>query len=297
MSNSISSVYEEVTNHIIAELEQGVAPWVKPWSAGGNPELPYNGVSQRQYSGVNILLLWNHVLAKGYQHASWLTFRQTKELGGYIRKGEKAVHIVYAATFTKKEKDQNTGEETERQIPFLKFYSVFNVEQVEGLPERLYSLPEPKSKGEANAGAETFLKALGATVRHIGNHAAYMPGLDYILLPQCELFESIEHYYATSLHEHTHWSGHKSRLNRDLSGRFGEEAYAAEELIAELTAAFLCAHLSIPGELRHAEYIGSWIKLFHDDKRAIFTAAAKATQAAEYLRNLAHPPVEKGAQQ
>jgi antirestriction protein ArdC len=287
MSTTISSVYEEVTNQIISELEHGVAPWVKPWSGGGNPELPYNGVSQRQYSGVNVLLLWNQTFAKGYQHASWLTFRQAKELGGFVRKGEKAVHIVYASSFTKHETDQDTGEDTERQIPFLKFYTVFNVEQVEKLPERLYSLPEQKSKAETNAGAETFIKALGAEVRHIGNHASYVPGVDYIFLPQPELFESIEHYYATSLHEHAHWSGHASRLNRDLSGRFGDQSYAAEELIAELTAAFLCAHLSIPGELRHAEYIGSWIKLFHDDKRAIFTAAAKATQAAEYLRTCA----------
>lgn len=284
MSNSKPSVYEEVTNRIIFELEEGVAPWVKPWNEGRNTELPYNGVSQRQYSGVNILLLWNQILEKGYQHASWLTYRQAKELGGYIRKGEKSVHIVYSSTYTKQDTGQDTGEDTERKIPFLKFYSVFNVEQVEGLPERLYSLSEPKSIEDANACAETFLKALGAEVRHIGNHASYVPGLDYIFLPQRERFESVEHYYATSLHEHAHWSGHTSRLNRDLSGRFGDQAYAAEELIAELTAAFLCAHLSIPGELRHAEYICAWLKLLENDKRAIFTAAAKATQAADYLR-------------
>jgi antirestriction protein ArdC len=286
MSTSISSVYEEVTRQILVELEQGVAPWIKPWCNGGNSELPRNGVSQRQYSGVNILLLWNETLAKGYQRASWLTFRQSKELGGFIRKGEKASHIVYASSYIKHEKDQDTGEDIERQIPFLKFYSVFNVEQIEGLPEHLYAVPDLKSTGEANDGAEQFLKALGASVRHIGNHAGYVPALDYIFLPKPDLFESMAHYYATSLHEHAHWSGHKNRLDRNLSGRFGDQSYAAEELVAELTAAFLCAHLSIPGELRHAEYVGSWIKLFQDDKRAIFTAASKATEAADYLRNL-----------
>ncbi len=160
---------------------------------------------------------------------------------------------------------------------------VFNVEQVAGLPESVAPLPQPVSLPDALAHVEAFLQTLGADVRHGGDRACYVPALDGIRLPPPEAFESAAHYYGTSLHEHAHWTGHTSRLNRDLAGRFGEAAYAAEELVAELGAAFLCAALSIPGRLRHAEYLGSWLKLLRHDARAIFTAASKATAAARYL--------------
>lgn len=240
--------------------------------------MPRNALSQREYTGVNVLLLWAHQ----YPEAAWLTYRQARELGGYVRKAEKATQIVYASTY-KKTKTDEAGEEAEEEIPFLKWYSVFNVEQCEGLPERLYRRNSPpKSAGCPRA--KEFLSLIGASVRHGGSEACFMPLMDLICLPKPEDFESIEHYYATSLHEHGHWSGHSSRLNRNLSNRFGDESYAAEELIAEMTAAFLCAHLEIPGKLRHTEYIVSWLRVLKKDKKAIFTAARKATEAAEYLR-------------
>lgn len=293
------SVYERVTETILAELEKGVAPWVKPWVAGAHPTLPYNAISQRRYSGVNVFLLWESALVAGYRHPAWITFRQTHSLGGHVKKGEHATYIVYASTYTKQVRDPVNGDETEERIPFLKFYAVFNIEQTAGLAARLYFVPDPKPVAEAILEVESFLTRIGADVRHGGNCAYYRPALDAIQLPEPEYFESTAHYYATSLHEHAHWTGHETRLKRDLKGRFGEEAYAAEELVAEFAAAYLCAVLAIPGKLRHAEYIGSWAALLRKDKKAIFTAAARATEAARYLEALGSPAgareVEDGA--
>lgn len=269
------SVYETVTNRIVEELEQGTVPWVKPWKT----TLPYNAVSQRAYSGVNILLLWY----TAYGQPAWLTFKQARGLGGYVKKEEKSTHIVYASTYTKKGVDSSGGE-TEEEIPFLKWYSVFNIEQCEGLPERLYQKPVPTTDVNYEQ-VEHFIADICASIKHGGSVACFVPSLDLIRLPNAEDFEGPEHYFAVSLHEHGHWSGHPARLNRNLSTRFGDESYAAEELIAELTAAFLCAHLGVPGRLRHAEYLASWLRVLKKDTKAIFTAARKATEAAEYLRS------------
>jgi antirestriction protein ArdC len=277
------SVYERVTESIVAELEKGVAPWVKPWSGGGSAMMPYNATSQRRYSGVNVLLLWDAALSRGYRSCAWLTFRQAMGLGGHVKKGEHGCSIVYASSFTKSDTDAKTGEETEKRIPFLKSYSVFNIEQTEGLPSQVYQVAEPKPLEDALEDVEAFIERIGADVRHGGDKACYMPGYDAIQLPDPGSFESAAHFYATSCHEHGHWSGAESRLNRNLTGRFGSEAYAAEELVAELTSAFLCASLSIPGKLRHTEYLGNWLSILKEDKRAIFTAASKATEAAQFL--------------
>lgn len=279
------SIYDTVTQTILEELKQGAAPWVKPWTTGDPVEEPYNVVSQRAYSGINILLLWLATLEHNFRSAGWLTFRQAKELGGTVKRGEKGTHIVYASAVRKTLTDPETGAEEEKKIPFLKGYCVFNIAQTEGLPARLYRAIAPKPLAEALEQVEAFLKGIGAQVRHGGNRAYYQPAFDFIQLPDPGQFESAPHYYATSLHEHAHWTGAEHRLYRDLSGRFGSQAYAAEELVAEMTAAFLSAHLGVPGRLRHAEYIGSWIELLTDDTKAIFTAAARATEAAEYLRS------------
>ena len=280
---SSASVYERVTEEIVRELEHGVAPWVRPWSEGSSALMPYNAVSQRRYSGVNVLLLWQSALLKGYRSNAWLTFKQARTLGGHVRKGEHGRLVVYASTFTKHETDSASGEDVEKRIPFLKGYTVFNVEQTEGLPAPLYQVVEPMAVEDAIEDVEAFLAQVGAKLRYGGDCACYTPALDVIQLPEPAQFESAAHFYATSLHEHAHWSGHESRLGRDLSGRFGSEAYAAEELVAELAAAFLCAALGIPGRLRHTEYLGSWLKILKEDKRAIFSAASKATEAARFL--------------
>jgi len=278
------SLYETITNDILAELKQGVAPWVKPWESesGGLPQMPFNAASGHRYRGVNVLLLWYASNRKGYRHPSWIGYHQALGLGGYVKKGEKSTLIVYAATFVPKE-EQDKPEAEQKRVPFLKKRDVFNVEQTANLPERLTRLPEPKPLSEAIEEVERFLHTIGATVFHGGDRAAYSPIFDRIVLPEPGTFTSTPDYYATSLHEHCHWTGHQSRLNRDFSGRFGTEAYAAEELVAELGAAYLSATLSIPGKLQHAEYIGNWITLLSHDERAIFTAASKATEAARFL--------------
>ena len=155
------SVYERVTEAILGELEQGVAPWVKPWSGGRSSELPYNATSQRRYSGVNVLLLWGESMTRGYRNPAWITFNQAKGLGGHVKKGEHGCAIVYASTYTKRVRDATNGEEKEDWIPFLKFYTVFNVEQTEGLPSHLYPVAEPKPLAEALPEVEGFLARVG----------------------------------------------------------------------------------------------------------------------------------------
>ena len=273
-----AEIYERVTNQILADLKAGAAPWVKPWAVA----LPRNVVSSRTYSGANVLLLWGAAMEHGYQVPGWLTYKQATELGGHVRKGEHGQFVVYAGQVVTE--DKTTGETS--SYSFLKHYRVFNVEQCDGLPEHLTAKPAPRPEHERLAGAESFFDAIPARVEHGGPKASYSPSRDTIYIPDRMAFETAAHYYATRAHETIHWSGHKSRLDRDLSSRFGGHGYAAEELVAELGAAFTCAHLGLKAELRHAGYIGSWIKLLGDHSRAIFTAASKASAATDYLIDL-----------
>jgi antirestriction protein ArdC len=283
-------VYERITNRIVESLEAGVRPWMKPWDAehaAGKITRPlrHNG---QPYSGVNVLMLWMEAEARGYTAPIWMTFRQAKELGGHVRKGESGSLVVYANAITRTETDDQTGEESERSIPFMKGYTVFNVEQIEGLPLHYYATATPPrlDANERIAAAENFLSHVGAEVRHGGNRAYYAPHPDYIQMPPFEFFRDPESYYATLLHEATHWTAHKSRLDRDFGRkRWGDEGYAMEELVAEIGSAFLSADLDVTPEVRddHAAYIASWIKVLKDDKRAIFTAAGHAQRAAAFL--------------
>jgi antirestriction protein ArdC len=286
-----ADVYARVTDKIIADLEQGVRPWVKPWkggNAGGAFTLPvrHNGVA---YQGINILLLWGAAAENGYQSNRWMTFKQALELGGNVRKGEHGSLVVYANKITKTETDDK-GDEIERAIPFMKGYTVFNVEQIENLPAEYQPAPEvtegkPMQLIEY---AEAFFAKTGATIRHGGNRAYYAPALDVVQMPVPEAFDTAESYAATKAHELTHWTSHQIRLNRQLGKRFGDEAYAAEELIAEMGAAFVCAQLGITPEIRedHAAYLGHWLKVLKADKKAIFTAASQAQRACDFLFSL-----------
>ena len=281
--------YQQVTDRIVADLEAGVATWVKPWRDGGTGVMPCNAVSRRYYSGVNVLVLWGAALAKGFAVPRWLTYNQAKGCGGNVRKGEKGETVFFVTRITKE------GENGEREFrPIMRYYTVFNVAQCDGIPAKYLGKEErEKTEVERIAAAEGLLKETGAKVLHGGNSAFYSHGDDSITLPPIEAFETVQHYYATSLHEHAHWTGHKDRLAREFGKRFGDQAYAAEELVAELGAAFLCAHLGIEGELRHSEYIGSWIQLLKDNPRAIFTAASKASAAADYLRGFSEEELEQ----
>ncbi|MBO4168840.1 ArdC family protein [Cereibacter azotoformans] len=281
-------VYEKVTSKIIADLEKGDLSWLKPWS-GGNMDgriikpLRHNA---QPYSGINILMLWGAAMEGGYVSPYWMTFKQAQEYGAHVRKGERGNLVVYANTITKTEEGEN-GQDEERKIPFMKGYTVFNVEQIEGLPKHYYAKPpqiiDPALRIDQ---AETFFASTGADIRHGGNSAHYSGGSDHVQMPAFEAFRSPEAYYATLAHELTHWTKHKSRLDRDFGRKsWGDEGYAREELVAELGAAFLCADLALTPEPRedHAAYIQSWLKVLKEDKRAIFSAAAHAQRAADFL--------------
>jgi antirestriction protein ArdC len=280
------SLYAEVTARIIAELEAGRFPWVQPWdnvpAAAG---LPRNAASGRTYSGINILLLWGAVIDRGYPTQNWLTFAQALDGGGSVRRGEKGVAIVFADRFVpeaEKQRAEQSGADP-REVPFLKRFTVFNVAQCDGLPERMSAAPAPLPECQRIPVAEALIAATGADFRIGGNRAFYCPSEDYVAVPPQPAFRAQIDYYRTALHELGHWTGHPSRLARDFSGRFGTPAYAREELTAELASAYLCASLSIQPTVRHADYIGSWLEVLKGDERAIFRAAARASRAADFL--------------
>jgi antirestriction protein ArdC len=279
-------LYAEVSTRILAELERGAAPWIKPWSATAGMNTPCNAATNRPYSGCNIVLLWMAANA-GYRTPRYLTFKQALDLGGNVRKGEHGTKVYFVKQL--QVADRNGEEGKTRIVPMMREYTVFNVDQCEGLPDRVLTLGEVmvRNADQRDPTIDEFLGSSGVEIREGMGEAYYRPGADFISLPRFEAFKSAATFYATAFHELGHATGHKSRLDRDLRGRFGGKAYAAEELIAELCAAYLCAEFSIDGELRHAGYIQSWIGLLKTDCRAFFTACSKAQAAADYLRGLA----------
>ncbi|SAL82396.1 antirestriction protein-like protein [Caballeronia arvi] len=288
---SLPDVYSRVTDKIIADLEQGVRPWVKPWKGGnadGRISLPvrHNGAP---YQGINILLLWGEQIEKSFQSNRWMTFKQAHALGANVRKGEHGTLVVYANKVTKTDTDDQ-GDEIEREIPFMKGYTVFNVDQIENLAAEYRTDTEPVNSEplELIEDAEAFFAKTGAVIRHGGDKAYYAPVQDIVQLPIPESFDTAQSYAATKAHEITHWTSHQTRLDRQLGKRFGDDAYAAEELIAEMGAAFLCAQLGLTPEVRedHAAYLDHWLKVLKADKKAIFTAASQAQKACEFLFSL-----------
>lgn len=299
MSNTTEAprqdVYSRITNQIVTALEQGVKPWTQPWNAAhaaGHVSRPlrHNG---QPYAGINVLTLWATAMTAHYAAPIWMTFKQAIELDGHVRKGEKGSPVVYADTMRRTETDDATGNEAERVIPFLKAYTVFNVEQIDGLPAHFYARAETiRNPDQRIADAEAFFSATRADIRHGGDSAYYSPGLDYIQMPAFDAFRDAQSYYATLAHEATHWTRHALRLDRNFGQkRFGDAGYAREELVAELGAAFLCADLGLRLEDRadHAAYIGHWLSVLKEDKRAIFAAAAHAQRAADYLAAFSRP--------
>lgn len=271
-------IYQQVTDKIIAELESGNLPsWVKNWSAGAGSDC--NVISKKPYNGINTIILGMSGFASPY----WGTYKQWLSIGAQVSKGSKGTHIIYYSPVEKGTKITEAGEVKEYSY-ILKSYTVFNADQVTGWEAP--AMPATKSFNDV-ASIEALTAKSGAIIKFGGDRAFYAPESDYIGMPEKLQFNNESSYYATLLHELAHWSGHKSRLNRDLSGRFGGESYAAEELIAELSAAFLCARYSIAGELRHSSYIASWLRVLKNDNKAIFKAAALAQKAADYLAGFA----------
>lgn len=287
-------IYSRITNQIIQALEQGVKPWTQPWNAAhgaGHVSRPLRHNNQ-PYAGINVLTLWASAMTAHYSAPIWMTFKQAVELGGHVRKGERGSPVVYADTMHRSEADETTGRDTERHIPFLKAYTVFNVEQIEGLPTHYHAPAIAKLNPDQRiAEAEVFFASTRADIRHGGDSAYYNPAQDYIQMPSFEAFCDAQSYYATLAHEATHWTRHTTRLNRDFGRkRFGDCGYAREELVAELGAAFLCADLGVRLDDRadHAAYIGHWLAVLQEDKRAVFAAAAHAQRAVDLLKGLTH---------
>lgn len=296
-----TDLYKQVTDQIVSSLEQGVRPWIKPWSAehaAGRITRPLraNGIA---YQGINVLMLWSESVVKGYSAPIWMTFRQALELNAHVRKGERGSAVVYASTVTRSGTDTETGEDRQETIPFLKSYTVFNVEQIEGLPAHFHAIAEPRlDPVQRIERAESFFANTKADIRHGGNMAYYNINSDFVQMPPFEAFRDAESYYASLAHECTHWTRHQSRLDRDLGRkRWGDAGYAMEELVAELGSAFLCADLDLTPAIRedHAAYIANWLEVLKNDKRAIFSAAAHAQKAADYLARLQASDSEQAA--
>lgn len=295
-----NDLYREITGKIIAELEQGTVPWVRPWRSGKEGRslsLPKNGLTAKSYSGINILLLWEAWVNRGFASCQWLTFKQALELGGAVRKGEKGSHVFYADKFIpekERERAKTAGDEAQA-IPFLKRYTVFNVEQCDGLPEHLFVPRPPLRECQIIPEAQALILATGADFRIGGDVAIYFPGEDFIRVPHQSAFVDHINYYRTAFHELGHWTGHASRLARDHSHGRGSAGYAREELVAEMATAFVCASLGIVPTVRHSDYIGSWLAVLKDDSRAIFKAASQASKAADYLLKFVSPVIEAAA--
>lgn len=278
---------QQVTDSIIAMLETGTAPWRKTWSA--EDQLHYSNplrANGKAYRGVNIVTLWATAAAKGYTSPYWFTFKQAQERNACVRKGEKGTHIVFWKQ-TKYVGKAADGTEEERKGMMLRTYVVFNANQVDGLPAKYFPAPVTEAEALDNCSrAGVLVEAHNVTLKHGGNRAFFSPSLDFVQMPRVKDFESETDYSATLLHELTHWTGHTSRLNRlNMFVKFGDSAYAFEELVAELGAAFLCAALRITNTVRedHAAYVAHWLKVLKDDKKAIFTAASKAQAAVDLL--------------
>ncbi len=293
-------VHHEITDRIVSAIETAGEfrlPWIK--AKGGSFARPVNIASGNRYNGVNIVSLWVSALASDYPSNVWGTYRQWQERGAQVRKGEKSSLVVFYKELTVEQRNEETGKTEAAERLMARASHVFNAAQIEGFVTDTEELPDSATFDPIEQ-AEQFAKATGARIEEGGDRACYIPSADMIRMPERRRFTGTETttpaegFYSTLCHELVHWSGAKSRLDRDLTGRFGSESYAVEELIAELGAAFLCGDLAITPEPRtdHACYIANWLKVLKDDKHAIFTAASKASQAANWLqaRNTAEAP-------
>ena len=303
--------YKMVTERIVAAVEAGPAAWAKAWKSFSEAGPSKNGLSGKEYHGINTLIL----AFSGFSDCRWYTFDQAKEAVGYkknplwkgkadtfkgipkwvwdpkkgedpkygVKAGEKGTHVVFWSTYdaTEKEVDPVTGEEkrVSRKVPMARLYVVFNANQINGLK----GAPAQIDPAIGHAEVAKALEALSATVLHGGDKAFYSPSEDIIRMPEVSQFDSTGDYWATRAHELVHWTGHKSRCDRTFGGRFGDETYAMEELVAEIGAAFVCARLGVSGEFRHPEYVAFWLKVLGKDKYAIFSASREAAKAVDFL--------------
>lgn len=299
-----TDIYEEVTNQIVALLEVGTRPWSPSWASGASSlPLRHEGTP---YRGINILLLWSAAMMRGYANPYWMTYRQAHELGGQVRKGEKGNLVVHAGTFTPKDDDtdqrQSGDDDEESSRSYLKKYVVFNVEQIDGLDMGKYPAPsiEIRNRDERDSELDAAFALYPVPYSEGGTSAFYNSVSDRIQMPAFADFVSGNAFFATLAHEAVHSTGHRDRLNRETLHRYGEsrEMRAAEELIAEIGAAMLCAQLGMEPTERedHAAYVASWLTALRNDKRAIFRAATAAQSASEHILSyMAGHPIQRAA--
>lgn len=283
----VPSPAQVITDAIVARLEAGTQPWRRPWT-GAASQRPLRSCGT-PYRGVNTFWLTLIADVRGFTSPYWMTYRQANALGGQVRRGERSTIAVFYKAYGKKVEDSATGEERLEGRRVLKSYPVFNASQIDGLPDRFFPRPIQLEKAAQSparlAELQSFFDAIPSVVRYGGSEAYYAPGLDYIQMPEPDSFDSYEHFAATLGHEHAHWSGAENRLAREFGKRFGDDKYAAEELVAELTAAILGSELGLPVEHleNHASYIAGWLRILKADSRALLTLASKADEAASYL--------------
>lgn len=296
------TIYDTITTSIVTAIERGAGKWIMPWHGrGAGAGMPVNAATGRGYQGANVVALWCQAQAKGYASPVWATYRQWQELGAQVRKGERATAGIKWKEIEDKRRPADDTEGAPRCLIGLGF-SLFNAAQVDGYNAAPIAGEDTTEKFGRIERAELIARATGASITHDGSRAFYRPSTDQVVMPDRFRFTGTatssaqECYYSTLFHELSHWTGLESRCNRNLRGRFGDEAYAAEELVAELSAAFICVRLTITNEPRpdHAQYLASWLKVLKNDNRAIFTAASQAQKACDFIVNrlpapAAHP--------
>lgn len=282
-------IRQTITDKIIAMLEKGGNEARTRWTKAAQGGFPRNGKTGDAYRGVNVLILWDAAIEAGFTSNVWMTFKQAADMGAHVRKGERAVMCAYFEMVKRKgdeAAEQGDGEEGNSGFfPMCKPFWLFNVAQIKGLPESFYQAEEIASDFNPIAEAEAILATSGASIAHGYDGAFYAPSKDQICLPARERFTSSENYYATALHELTHWTGHESRLNRQFGKRFGDNAYAFEELVAELGAAFVVGHVGFVDATieNHSAYLENWLTVLKNDKTAIFTASKHASLAYDFI--------------
>ncbi len=274
--------YQEITDKIIAALESGTKPWQQPWKSG-SPGMPVNATSGRQYHGINVLLLAMTSFALGGD-PRFCSYKQATDRGWQVRKGERGTTVFFFKRMLVEDRSASPdAEDRTKAIPMLRAYTVFNGSQIDGIPAYV-ALDVSEAPWRRPEAADIILANSKAVIRIGGDRAFYSPSLDFIQLPEPASFNTAESFACTSLHEASHWSGARHRLDRDLTGRFGSAHYAQEELRAELSSVFLGKVLDLPCDIpNHANYIASWVAKLKEDKREIFRAAADAQRIADYL--------------
>jgi len=278
MKNTIKAKYEEAVSKLIDSMEENGQQWVKSWS-GSSAGMPYNESTNKGYRGINILLLWMQSVERGYKTNRYMTFKQALSIGGKVKKGERGTSVFFY-TMAESKKLNEKGEKT--KYPMIKYYTVFNIEQIEGIE---FDIKEPKTyQNETIGHVEDYISSLPITIKYEGFQPCYSPAMDEVRTPPLERFVSTEDFYSTLFHELGHSTGHKNRLNRKMGETMASKAYGFEELVAELTSVFMCGEFNINIQnCQHVEYLEGWVKAIRENKNILWKAASEAQKATDYL--------------